>query len=179
VKTLVSCLLSLLISTLILSACGGVTEAERYYNTGVAFQEQGRHQDAIAQYDEAIRLDQNYAWAYINRGTAYKDIGQCQRSIEDYSTAIHLDPEADVKATAYNNRGFAHWHLSQFEQAAKDYDQAIHLDPDCAICYANRAMAYTMFGMDVEAQQDINRVVELGFDPSVYETEIERLKKQR
>ena len=49
--------------TLIASACAELTDAEKQYNAGLEFQEQGKLHEAIAKYDLAIRLDPEYAKA--------------------------------------------------------------------------------------------------------------------
>ena len=69
------------VSLLALAACVGLSEAEERYNAGVDLQEEGRLLEAIAEYDEAIRLDPELAGAYVNRGAAYDDLGQLDRSI--------------------------------------------------------------------------------------------------
>ena len=40
-------------------------------------------------------------------------------------------------------------------------------------------LAYTVRGMDAEANQDVNRPVELGFDRAVLARDIQKLQKQR
>ena len=40
-----------------------------YYNRGFAYEEKGEHDQAIADYTEAIRLKPDYAEAYYNRGS--------------------------------------------------------------------------------------------------------------
>ena len=55
--------------------------------------DKGDYDRAIADYDEAIRLDPRYAVAYYNRGVAYCDKGDYDRAIADYNEAIRLDPK--------------------------------------------------------------------------------------
>src|SRR6516165_1397499 len=62
-----------------------------YYNRGLAYQEKGDNDRAIADYDQAIRLDPKYAFAYNGRGNAYKAKGDNDRAIADYDQAIRLD----------------------------------------------------------------------------------------
>ena len=111
---------------LVLSACGGLSEAQQHYNVGVSLQDQEKWNAAIAEYDEAIRLDPKYALAYNNRGFAYINLGQHQRAIQDLDEAIRLDPKL---ALADKNRGFAYANLGQNQRAIQDLDEAIRLDP--------------------------------------------------
>ena len=80
-------------SALFLLGCtGGLTEAEQRLNARVELQEQERLTEALAEYDEAIRLDPQFAPAYGNLGNAYAKLGQYQRAIHDCDEAI---PAAD------------------------------------------------------------------------------------
>ena len=51
------------------------TYAEAYNNRGAAKAALGRHDDAIADYDEAIRLKPDHAEAYYNRGRCEGCVG--------------------------------------------------------------------------------------------------------
>ena len=85
----------------------------------------------------------------ITIGEAYLYEGEYDLAIADCNKAIELTPNL---SDAYNNRGLA---------------------------YANRAKAYTLLGMDAEAEQDASHAIELGYPPDVLQSEIEELKKQR
>ena len=62
-------LLIFLASALLLSACGGgSSEAAKHYNSGEQLQLQGSLEEAITEYDEAIRLDPKLAVAYKQSG---------------------------------------------------------------------------------------------------------------
>ena len=54
--------------TPLFSGFGGSSEAQKHYDTGVELAEQGRPEDAIVEYDEAIRLKPQDAEVYTNRG---------------------------------------------------------------------------------------------------------------
>jgi len=59
-------------------------------------------------YNDAIRLKQDYTDAYFNRGIIYgRDLGQYQRAIEDFNEAIRLKPDY---AGGYSNRGIAYFY---------------------------------------------------------------------
>ena len=79
---------------------------------------------AIVDYDEAIRLQPDLAYAYNNRGAAYADLGRYAEAIVDYDEAIQLQPDL---ADAYNNRGNAYYGLGQYEKAITDLETALEL----------------------------------------------------
>ena len=112
--------------------------AETYYLRGNAKYESGLYHTAIADYDVAIRLKPDYAFAYNNRGNAKAALKQYEAAIADYDVAIRLKPNY---AGAYNNRGFAKAALGQYFPAISDYDMAIRLKPDYAFVYNNRGNA--------------------------------------
>ncbi len=53
---------------------------------------------------------------------------------------------------------------TRIEEAIAEYDEAIRLNHRFLEAYVIRAMDYTLMGKDTEAQQDVARAVELGFD---------------
>src|SRR3954451_17544471 len=84
------------------------TQANRaiaYSNRSGAYRLKGEHDRAIADYDEAIRLNPDQAFTYANRGAAYRLKGEYDRAIADLSEAIRLKPD---HASAYANRGEAY-----------------------------------------------------------------------
>ena len=90
----------LLAALVVLAACS--TEAERRYEAGLLLHEEGRLREAVAEYDEAIRLDPEYAVAYHQRGIAYAELGETRLAIKDYRDEIILNPRY---APAFVGRG--------------------------------------------------------------------------
>lgn len=63
-----------------------------YGNRGSVHRAKGQFDSAFEDYNEAIRLNPDNAFAFNNRGVAYKEKGQLDRAIEDHSYAIKLNP---------------------------------------------------------------------------------------
>ena len=91
-----------------------------------------------------------------------------------YNQAVRRDPQS---AWVYNQRGNAYRRLGQHQRAIQD-KLSISL-PSFAEPYAGRALAYILLSRDNEAQQDVARAVELGFESALLEREVEELTKRR
>ena len=133
-------------------------DASVYYNRGLAYSNKGQYDRAIQDFDQAIRLNPQYARAYVNRGFAYDDQGQRDRAIQDYDQAIRLNPQ---DARVYNIRGLTYNDQGQYDLAIQDFDQAIRLNPQDADVYDNRGHAYARNGQDERAIKDFKMVFEL------------------
>ena len=93
---------------------------EKVYDSAVRMQRQGRLEEAVDRYTEALRLDPTLAQAYSNRGTTYLSLGQPEKAVEDLDQAISISP---TLAVAYSSRGLAHTNLSNFSQAVNDLNE--------------------------------------------------------
>ena len=113
-------------------------KAAAYHNRGNAKGVLGRREEAIADYDEALRIDPQLAAAYYNRGNAKGVLGRYEEAIADYDEALRIDPQL---ATAYCNRGNVKGLLGRHEEAIADYDEALRIDPQLAAAYYNREAA--------------------------------------
>ena len=76
----------------ILTSCVGSSEgtAEWYVKQGNELLNQGQYDEAIKNYDEAIRLNPQLAEAYNNRGLAYGFQGKKAEAIADFEKFITL-----------------------------------------------------------------------------------------
>ncbi len=123
--------------------------ANNAYNSGIEYLERGQYNQAIVNFDEAIRLDPQYANAYYNRGHAYGKRGLYEQAILDFDAYIRLDPD---DSGAFFERAYAYDELGQYERAIKDLDEAIRLDPEYAVAYNNRGVAYQNLGHQEPAE---------------------------
>ena len=132
-----------------------------YINRGLAKQNLGKFQDALCDYDEAIRLDVEcsvVSVAYYNHGNVKSVLGKFQDAISDYDEAIRLNPEYSV---AYNNRGNAKNELSEFQDAINDYNEAIRLNPEYSAAYHNRGNAKSYLNKFQDAISDYDEAIRL------------------
>ena len=105
----------------------GPPTAEFYCSRGVAKEELGRHEGAIADYGEAIGLNPQFGDAYYNRGNVRVKLGRREEAITDYGAAIRVNPQ---DADAYIHRDNVYLSKGMTNRAITDYSEAIRLSPD-------------------------------------------------
>ena len=126
---------------------------------GSTMADMGRHDEAIAEYDEAIRLGGGVdGTAHHNRGASCVALGRYQEAIADYGAAIRLDP---MDAGAYAMRGFAKAELGRTEDAIADYDKSIQLQPSDVFTFLNRGRARWESGRHGEAISDFDMAIRM------------------
>jgi tetratricopeptide (TPR) repeat protein len=131
-------------------------EAAEHYNIGTFLYSQGKFNQAILQFRNAIGIDPEYAEAYNNLGIAHSALGKFDEAIACLNKAIKLNPN---DARAYYNRGNAHL-------AKRDYDGAI-TDFGLALVHPEFAEAYNGLGLAYEGKSNHTRAVEY-FDMAIY-----------
>ena len=68
---------------------------------------------------------------------------------------------------------------ASLDDPSKDFDEAIRFDPNYQPAHFGRTVAHVMLNMDAQAQRDVNRIIQLGFDPLLLQVAIEDLIKRR
>ena len=71
--------------------------ADFYNNRGNALRKTRAFDLAIADLDQAIKLEPNYSSAYWTRGLIYRDKGDKEKAADDYKKALSLNPSEDAK----------------------------------------------------------------------------------
>jgi lipoprotein NlpI len=143
--------------------------AAAYSNRCWAYSDKGDPDRAIADCNDAIRLDPKLADAYLNRGKAYSDKGDFERAIADYDQAIDLNPKSSV---GYNNLCDAYLDKGDNDQAVTDCNEAILLDPKFAVAYRNRGNANRYKGDVGSAMLDYDQAIQL--DPKFFQAYLAR-----
>ncbi len=105
-----------------------INTREICYQRGLNNFQQEKYSAAISDFDQAIKLNQNWGEAYYNRGFIYAQIAKYQEAINDFTEALRIN---ENWVDAYNKRGNAFNQLGQYEQAIADYEQGLKLQPDC------------------------------------------------
>jgi tetratricopeptide (TPR) repeat protein len=85
----------------------------------------GRHDSAIEDYSEAMRLNPKDAEAPFNRGLTHMKIDKHDLAARDFTEVIVLQPK---NADAYVYRGIIRVYQNQEKDADADFQKAFQLD---------------------------------------------------
>ncbi len=132
-------------------------QAELYLQRAAAYLSSNALEAALADCEQALRLNPELALAYFYRGLARQGLRDPAGALSDFNRALELDPQL---AKAYLNRGIAHLDLSHLEAALADLSQAIALDPSDARAYSSRGQVHRLLGDPLAALQDYTAALE-------------------
>lgn len=132
-------------------------QADLYLQRAMAYLSSNTLEPALADCEQALRLDPNLSRAYLCRGLARQGLGDPGGALADFNRALELDPQM---AKAYLNRGIAHLDLGNIEAALSDLSQAIALDPQDASAYSSRGRIHWLLGDPLAALRDYTAALE-------------------
>jgi tetratricopeptide (TPR) repeat protein len=137
------------------------TNANNYVahnNLGIALKKEGKLNEAIAHYQQALRASPDYADAYNNLGVAHQLQGKLEEAIGHFRSAIELEPDY---AKAHNNLGIVFAMQGKFTEAMHHLQRAIQIRPDYAEAYSNIGNTLGSQGKFDEAIGYFNKALQL------------------
>ena len=137
---------------------GKQSDAVAHYNRGVDLQEQGKLEEAVAEYRTAIRLNPGYAEAHVNLGHALFNQWKLEEAVAELRTAIRLQPD---DADAHYNLGTALVAQGKFEEGTAEFREAIRLKPDFAYAHSNLGAALKVQGKLEESVAELRAAIRL------------------
>ena len=130
-----------------------------YYNRGMVYDNMGRFDKAIEDFDKAIALNPSYLDAYNNRGLVFKEMGRFDKAIEDFDKATALNPS---DPDPYYNRGVAFAEMGKFDKAIDQFDKTININPKYTAAYGERGKVYIKTGNKKLAVSNFQKACDLG-----------------
>jgi tetratricopeptide (TPR) repeat protein len=125
---------------------------------GQAYAAKNESDKALADYDEAIRLDPKATQAYYHRANLRYGRQQYPKALEDYDVVIRLDPKLDW---AYHVRGWIYYRKKDYDKALADFEAAIKLAPTESVFYRDRGNVALARKQYDKALADYDKSIEL------------------
>lgn len=129
--------------------------APSYCDKARAEAELGKKEEALKNFEQAIKLKSDYVDAYYYRALLYHKLKD-SRAIADFTKTIQLDPK---KTDAYLKRGLYYYSNKQENEALKDFNKAIELKCSNLDVYYLRGKIMAQKGNSLDALNDFNEVL--------------------
>jgi tetratricopeptide (TPR) repeat protein len=141
-----------------------------YGNRANYYRDNKMYNEALADYNKTLSLDDNQPQAYNSRARLFFDLANGRdtllMALNDYNKAIELDStDGEFRV----NRGATYARLGDLNNALKDLDNGIRLKPDHAVGFLNRSIMLQSTGNLKGALQDIESYLTLKpFDANMW-----------
>ncbi|MCB1306551.1 MAG: tetratricopeptide repeat protein [Leptospiraceae bacterium] len=136
-------------------------DAEKFYNEGVVLANEGKLREALAAFDEAIRLDKDFGFSHNGRGNVLFCLAFYEEALAAYENAIRLNKGDSLP---HNGRGNALLYLRCYEEALVAFDEAIRLAKDSAHPHNGRGNALLELRRSEEALAAFDKAICLDKD---------------
>ena len=135
-----------------------VSDADRLFLKGNKLYEEKKYEEAVAVFQEAIKLS-GVNWGYfLNLGLSYKKLEKPEEALAAFRKAVELNPES---YSANKETGEAMAKAGSFEEAKTFYEKAVALSPDDPDAHFNLGACLVNTGQSEEALAHFLKTIEL------------------
>lgn len=131
---------------------------DSHYESGLELARQGRHDEAVSQFQHGLEIGQNVAETYLALGMSYAHLGRDDKAIAAYSEAVNVKPDF---TEAYQHLGIAYDRSGDFLKAIRMHMKAIRLRPRDVELRKNLGSSYFNVGSYPEAIKAYTQALEI------------------
>lgn len=114
-------------------------EANKRYEAGQRAYLKGNFDEAITEFEAAIRLESRFVDALIDLGDAYFDMSDVENAADSYKRALAIDKK---NLDARNRLGRASYASRDYDEALRQYQYVLKVSPDDPEAIYNIALTY-------------------------------------
>jgi tetratricopeptide (TPR) repeat protein len=103
--------------------------ADLFVLLGTAQVKKGDYDKALADYNQAVKLNGKYAWAYQNRGDLFRLLGRHDLAVADFRRTLECSPQT---ALAHYGLSLVYRAKNDLKKAEEHYRKALALAPSLA-----------------------------------------------
>ena len=140
-----------------------------HYMQGLSSWKAGDPEQALASFDEALRLDPQHRKSLLNSARVLLDTGRPREALDRIERAMGLEP---LSAEGLRLLGRARYELKQIPEAIDAYQRAIVLDERDVWAMNNLGLIYIQQGRNEDALPALARAVELRPDSPVFQNNL-------
>lgn len=141
--------------------------AELYNLQGSIYQQLGDHETAVASFDQAINLNNQFADSYNNRGLSWQMLAEDERAEADFRQAIAIEP---TMAIAHYNLALLQYGRAEYAEAAVQLQEVVRLSPDDSDAWFQLGLTYDRLDQAEAAIVALTQSIEIdqGFDDQAF-----------
>lgn len=128
------------------------------YKKGISHMSDDKMEDAIRDFDLALRLDPTYVDAWIKKGYAHFHLDEYTVAVSCYDKALQIDVN---NAEAWNLKGLAFYRMKNYEKAIQACENAIDFDPNDGMAWYNLACYLVLSGNVGDGLEALKRSIEI------------------
>lgn len=127
------------------------------FNRAIALQQQGKLEEAAAEYRALLKGKPDYAEAHANLGVVLARLGRYKEAVTAYETAYKLAPHL---TPILLNLGIAYYRAGQFAKAAEVFPKFLEKAPDSIQAKRLYGMSLAASGRDEEAIKQLEQTLD-------------------
>ena len=135
---------------------------DAYGRLGLVYYYEKNPNEALKNYELAIKYKNKNATVYSNMGTLYFEQQNYQKAIESYEQAVKIDPRF---VDGWRNLGSINAMTQKFPQAINAFRKGLEIEPNNAVLNFYLGQSLRDSGNPTEAQQYLEKAYQL--DPSL------------
>jgi tetratricopeptide (TPR) repeat protein len=148
--------------------------ALRYYSHGIEESENGNFEEAVENFQKAVKVDPEFAFAWDNLGISYRMLNKFDEAIDAYEKSLEIDPNGMMPL---QNIAVAYQYKKEYKKAIKAYKKLAIIDKSNPEVFYGIGNVYTINLKDYEEGLDYlckayNMYIE---QKSPYRTDAEKL----
>jgi Flp pilus assembly protein TadD len=107
-----------------------VRSYKAHFNLAVTYDSEGRYDEAVPQFREAIDPRDDDPQIHLGLGIYDQRHGHVQEAIEEFQAVLRLSSDREMRADALSNLGSAYRQIHDYTGAKESFAEALRLDPN-------------------------------------------------
>ncbi len=147
---------------------GSNSDVDTEFKSGVKQSQQGKTDDAIASYTEAIKKNPKDFRSWIQRGEVFKKKGEHDKAVADFKQGLALLPNEEARkqflphlVSGLYVRGYRHLENQKYDLAIADFSEVIKLKPDHFFARRERGEVRLILGQNDQAIADETEAIKI------------------
>ncbi|MBD3349238.1 MAG: tetratricopeptide repeat protein [Candidatus Eisenbacteria bacterium] len=128
--------------------------AQIHYRLGIIYADRGEDEQAMSEFERAIRIDPDYPRSYLNLGALLAENGRHEEAIDAFEEVLSIDPSY---ADARTNLAMAHMARGHHEKAQEELERVLEAEPRNARALTQLGVALYGSGREEAALDALSR----------------------